>query len=153
MKLETVVVPFDFSRHSVRALEQAIELASGQDPCIVLLHVLVLNDRVYPYNLFLTDELVGRSREAAEKALVEWRTRCEAAGLRVEVRVSRGRPWELIPEVAEEVGADLIVMGTRGHTGLKHAVLGSVAERTLARAPCPVLVLRDAEGDPETTSE
>lgn len=56
---------------------------------------------------------------------------------------------EMIGEVAESLGADLIVMGTHGRTGLAHVFLGSVAERTLSRAPCPVLTVQvpGDEGD------
>ena len=155
MKIKTVVVPFDFSPHSVRALDQAIELAASEDARVVLLHALVLNNRVYPYHLFLTDELIGESRNAAEKAMAEWHGRCEAAGVSTELRVSRGRPWELIPEVANEVGADLIVMGTRGLTGFKHAVLGSVTETIVRNSHAPTLVLHPAvvEQAGQTTAE
>jgi nucleotide-binding universal stress UspA family protein len=52
-------------------------------------------------------------------------------------------PSEAILAVAREIGADLIVMGTHGHTGLKHALLGSVAERTVRLAPCSVLTVKE----------
>lgn len=56
--------------------------------------------------------------------------------------VRRGRPDHVIAEVADEIGAGLIVMATHGLTGLDHALIGSVTERTLRHAPCPVLALR-----------
>jgi nucleotide-binding universal stress UspA family protein len=56
-------------------------------------------------------------------------------------------PGMTIPATAEEIGADLIVMGTRGLTGLKHVLLGSVAERTIRVAACPVLTVKVAEQD------
>ena len=70
------------------------------------------------------------------------RARRKARRLPVETTTSAETPAEAIARCAEKVGADLIVMGTRGLTGLKHVLLGSVAERTLRTAPCPVLTVK-----------
>jgi nucleotide-binding universal stress UspA family protein len=64
------------------------------------------------------------------------------AGEDAEVHVSEGLPTDAICRVASRLHADLIVMGTHGREGLSHLLLGSVAERTLRRAPCPVLTVR-----------
>jgi nucleotide-binding universal stress UspA family protein len=64
------------------------------------------------------------------------------AGVEAEGEVREGLPSDAIVAAAQQWGADLIVMGTRGHTGLEHVLLGSVAERTLHKAPCPVMTVR-----------
>ena len=68
-----------------------------------------------------------------------------AEGLEVTTEVSPELPAEAIVAAALERDADLIVMGTRGHTGLKHALLGSVAERTIRTAPCSVLTVKGGD--------
>ena len=89
---------------------------------------------------------MGGIRKAVEKALGD-----VVDGLRdfpgtVEAQVAEGAGIaRVICESARELGADLIVMGTHGRTGLQHVFLGSVAERTLRNAPCPVLTVRSAD--------
>ncbi len=86
------------------------------------------------------DEYLSESMSGLEAAKHE----AEAAGVRrVEVKVLTGTPWHEIVEMARrDVAIDLIVLGTHGHTGLKHVLLGSVAERVVRHAPCPVLIER-----------
>ena len=86
-------------------------------------------------------------REAAERRTDEWRTKVMREGIEVEVSLSSRFPSLEISETASEVGADLIVMGTRGLSGIKHVLLGSVAERTLRLAPCPVLTVKTGDED------
>jgi nucleotide-binding universal stress UspA family protein len=75
-------------------------------------------------------------REALE------RTEAPVSHIAVERRFEEGNPPDVIVAVADEVRADLIVMGTHGYKGLSHAVMGSVAEQVVRKAPCPVLTLR-----------
>ncbi len=142
MKLDHILVPFDFSACAGRAFDQALELAGRYGGRLTLLHAFQLNEQVYPYSAILTHERVEDAREAATRALAEWRDRADAGGVEVDVRVAPGMPSETIVAVAQEIAADLIVMGTHGRTGLGHVMLGSVAERTLRAAPCPVLTVR-----------
>ena len=80
-------------------------------------------------------------RDAARERLEELREKGTAEGVEIAVHLREGNSAEGISAAANEIGADLIVMGTRGNTGLKHVLLGSVAERTIRLAPCPVLTL------------
>jgi nucleotide-binding universal stress UspA family protein len=82
-------------------------------------------------------------REAAERETKQWAEKAKAAGIEVKTTVTPSAPADAITLAAEETGADLIVMGSRGLTGLKHVLLGSVAERTLRTAPCPVLTVKE----------
>ncbi len=81
-------------------------------------------------------------RARARQRLTTLRERVERDRLPVEVHLSERFPSEAILRAAEELDADLIVMGTRGLTGLKHVVLGSIAERTVRMAHCPVLTVK-----------
>jgi nucleotide-binding universal stress UspA family protein len=64
-----------------------------------------------------------------------------------QVSVRGGVPWQEVVDAARESDADLIIVATHGHTGLAHVLLGSVAERVVRHAPCPVLVVRERERD------
>ena len=66
-------------------------------------------------------------------------------GLEVEILVREGYPATVIEDEARSIGADLIVIGTRGQGGIKHLLLGSVAERVVQKAPCPVLTVKQPE--------
>ena len=147
MKLDQILVPFDFSACAGVAFDEAVDLASRYQGRLTLLHAFLPNEQVYPYSAILTKEQVTEAREAAMGALEEWRDRAEAAGVEIDVRVGPGTPSEIIGAVALEIGADLIVMGTHGRTGLAHVLLGSVAERTLRTAPCPVLTVRPPDAE------
>jgi len=68
--------------------------------------------------------------------------RVQQAGLPGQSRLVQGVPWQAIVDTAKDMQADLIVMSTHGRTGFQHLVLGSVAERVVRLAPCPVLVMR-----------
>lgn len=143
MELRTLLVPVDFSDPARRALDTAIALARRFDARLHLLHAYQINTSIYPYGLILGEEVERKLREAAQAKLDEWCEIAVQAGVAAEGTVSPGSASESILQVAEELPADLIVMGTRGLSGLKHVMLGSVAERTVRMAPCPVLTVRD----------
>jgi nucleotide-binding universal stress UspA family protein len=84
-------------------------------------------------------------RLAAQNQLDTWAEKVSATGVEVSLTLTPLIASEGIARVAADVGADLIVMGTRGLSGIKHVLLGSVAERTLRVAPCPVLTVKDTE--------
>jgi nucleotide-binding universal stress UspA family protein len=142
----TILVPVDFSAHSGRALEVAIELAKTFDGQIHLLHCYQINmGGISPYGLALPENFDREVRTAAAAKLAEWAEKVKAAGIPVHEHVSPMFPSTVLSVTAEEISADLIVMGTRGLTGFKHLLLGSVAERTLHAAPCPVLTVKASE--------
>jgi nucleotide-binding universal stress UspA family protein len=132
-----IVAPVDLSEASDRALAFAREMSTEPNQ-IVALHVGLPYTAVEPPYMDLIDEQ-GRRKELEESV----RQRFEGdkyAGIRVEVRF--GDPGTEITAFAKEVGAGLIVMPSHGRTGLAHLLVGSVAERVVRFAPCPVLVLR-----------
>lgn len=146
LEIRRILVPLDFSTHSDHALTYALGLAKVFGATLELLHACHLPALAVPIegNVAASGsaELLEAERKAAEKALAERARRAEAESVPVEIRATQGTAAEAICERARNTGADLIVIGTRGRTGLAHVLFGSVAERTVMLAPCPVLTVR-----------
>jgi len=142
-RVRRILQATDFSRASRPAFAAALEMAKHDRARLVLLHVLV------PPSPFLGDalppsyvELNRRARRDAERRLAAAAAAAKKAGVRVEARLIEGIPAEEIIRVAGRQRSDLIVIGTHGRTGLGRVFMGSVAERVLQRASCPVLTVR-----------
>lgn len=144
--IRTILVPTDFSPHATRALDYAVGLAKALGAKIDVFHAyeapLV---ELTPYHLALPLKVLDGLREGARARLEDLQEKIAAEGVEAVAHLREGTRAEAIAAGARELGADLIVMGTRGNTGLKHVVLGSVAERTLRLAHCPVLTLHDEQ--------
>ena len=147
MKLGTILVPHDFSTHSDAALKRAVDLAKASKARIHLLHAYAWPvNGVMPYDMVMPSGVWDAIREGTLEKLEEIRNGLVQQGVAAETEASSLLPVEAITATAARLPADLIVLGTRGLTGVKHIVLGSVAERTVRVAPCPVLAVK--EGDP-----
>ena len=145
MKMKTIVVPTDFSQNSLRALEKATDFAKRFDAEIVLLHVL--EAPIYPAMTFgagaanlptIHQEL----RDTVDRNLRDVRDEHLPEGVAVRLVMREGNPYAEILDTAREEGADLIVIATHGHSGIKHLLLGSVTEKVVRKSPCPVLTVR-----------
>jgi nucleotide-binding universal stress UspA family protein len=146
MKIERILVPVDFSESSSVAVGHAIEFAKAFDSKIDLLHSYQIQpSAVVPYQVAFPAGIFEELREAAKEQLGKVSDRVTAAGVECHMHLSQNLPSSAIVDAADELSADLIVMGTRGLTGLKHIALGSVAERTVRTAPCPVLTVGHVE--------
>ena len=146
----TLLVPHDFSAPSRAAFALAESLARLAGGRLHLLHVVqapALHALTHagPLDLALPDVVVTGALLEAERLLLEVADESHAE---VRMHVVEGLPTEIICEMAERLPADLVVMGTHGRDGLAHLLLGSVAERTLRRAPCPVLTVRARSESP-----
>ena len=138
-----VLVPTDFSESSVDAIQAARELVET-DADLTVLHVLEPLESTAPASLFgdfAPDARISR----ATKFLDEFLHRHEMTGLSSVIAI--GNPGLKITEFASENCVELIVLPSHGHSGLKRILLGSVAERVLRHAECPVLVLRRMDRD------
>lgn len=135
---QKVLVPIDFSEHSFRALAVGRELVERGSQ-LYAIHVLPEMLVTEPGVIWGEIDDATRVRHA-EEALREKTAAPEYDGLNVVVRV--GDRGQRIVEFAVEKGIELIVMPSHGRTGLKHLLIGSVAERVVRLAHCPVLVLR-----------
>jgi nucleotide-binding universal stress UspA family protein len=144
--MKTIIVPTDFSPHSEKALDVAEKLVKLTGGKIHLLHCYQINvGGISPYGVTVPEEFNREVRDAAAKRIEDVEQQVAAKGIEVEAHITSRYASEAVSDLARELGADLIVMGTRGATGLKHILLGSVAERTLRIAPCPVLTVKESD--------
>ena len=137
-----ILCPTDFSEPSEAAVREAQRLAAALGGELVLLHVTsdgpLWNETLYTPAL---RDVFEAQRQWAATALGTRAETLAAAGVPTRVLVESGVAWEAILRVAREQQADMIVMGTHGRTGLNRLLLGSVTERVLRQAPCPVLTV------------
>jgi nucleotide-binding universal stress UspA family protein len=144
-----ILVPVDFSEHSTAALEAAVKLASVFDSKIHLLHCYQIQPGgISPYGIAIPSNYFDEIRDAASQKLAEWQEKHIPAGISADASIMSRDPSEAIQMTAKKIGADLIVMGTRGLSGFKHVMLGSVAERTVRLAPCPVMTVHATGSKP-----
>lgn len=157
-----VVVGFDFSDTGDHALEHAVRLATRQHAEPHVVHVaaavgpmlrLELPDQVVTVGV---PEASDRLRAAVEARFDLFRDRYGDALIDFERAVTHvrvGTPAEEIAQLAADLGADLVIVGTHGRRGFRRLLVGSVAESTVRMAPCPVLVVRPRVGDSSTPSQ
>jgi nucleotide-binding universal stress UspA family protein len=146
--IRRILAPTDFSEYSKQAVAYAYELAQTFSARLLLLHVVELP--VYPVKAFLPSAegttLLDDLERQARLELAQLLPKAEHPKVDVMCLVAVGTPYYKIIEVAEAEKVDLIVMATHGRTGLGHLVMGSVAERVVRMAPCPVLTIRPTGG-------
>jgi len=137
-QLNTVVVPVDFSEESLAAVETALQL-TGNAKALHILHVLPELSPLEPGEVWATISEQSRT-EHARQALRDRLEDSVYADATIEILF--GDPGHAIAERAEQLQADMIILPSHGRTGLSHLLIGSVAERVIRLAHCPVLVLR-----------
>lgn len=139
-----ILFPTDGSRGATTALEHAIEHALTYD---ATLHVLYVVEETYPVIESGVTDVYDAIQEQGEQALESARAEAKAAGVdSIRGSIDDGSPYRNILAYAEEHGVDLIVMGTHGRRGVDRYLLGSVTEKVVRTADCPVLTVR---ADPE----
>jgi nucleotide-binding universal stress UspA family protein len=138
MKFQHFLVPLDCSTDADQALEYATQLAVKLQARLTLLHVIALPKLA---DMSLTPFRVKMDTESRQ-ALAACLQRVHIAGVVGDMIRVHGVPFQEVIALAKTTEADLIIMGTHGRTGLAHVFLGSVAERVVRLAPCPVLVTR-----------
>ena len=144
---ETILIPLDFSKPADKALEYGKAFARQFGAKLVLVHIL--EPMVVPAELgygFVPPPDDTLPVEALREKLVLLAASL-GSDLSVTSSVRIGRPWSEVVEAAKECAADLLIVATHGRTGLQHVLLGSVAEKIIRHAPCPVLVVRNDERD------
>jgi universal stress protein A len=144
-EIRRILVPTDFSPHSNEATAWAADLAGRYGASIMLVHVYQPVSMILPEGFVLksADE-IATLLHSLDSALAEARAQLAriAPGVAIDSALLQGSPFAEIVRHAREGGYDLIVIGTHGRTGLRHALLGSVAEKVVRKAPCPVLTVR-----------
>lgn len=138
LQFKKILVPIDFSKTSQKALNQAVALAKQSKATLVLIHVVTFSVAASVEQFSVIDwyqSLIKDAKKNLEKLK-------KSLSLSVETVVETGVPFDVICKIAKKKKADLIVITTHGYSGLKHAILGSTAERVIRHANCPVLVIR-----------
>jgi nucleotide-binding universal stress UspA family protein len=144
-RIRRLVHPTDFSPASGPAFRKALELAKQNGATVLIVHVLPTLPMVADAYMAASayDAMLRAQRLQAEKAMGRFVKRARAAGVRTTGHVvDFGAVADAISRFAKRQRADLIVMGTHGHGIIARALLGSVAERVISRAPCPVMTVR-----------
>jgi nucleotide-binding universal stress UspA family protein len=152
IRLDTkrILCPVDFSEFSHRALERAVRLADWFDAEVVALHVVPLLTPPGPGLPYFPVPLQATKEQdaQAERDLKDLMAPFLEERVTIETRVRRGDVWREIMAEAEGLPADLVVMGTHGRSGFEHLLLGSVTEKVVRRATCPVLTVGNVPAPP-----
>ena len=140
-----VMHPTDFSKASSSAFAQAVEIARANRAELTIVHALPATvvpgaDGYLPPSTY--DDIARSNRVHAERQIKTLAARAKKRGVRVTTQLLDGAPWEAITRAARARRAGVVVMGTHGRNGLAKLFLGSVAERVIGKAPCPVLTVR-----------
>lgn len=145
LNIKNVLVPIDFSEHSTQALAHARELSAAHNSEMHLLHIV--EEAAFPSFYKMGEEaLYGETTSLRDRALDALSQCIETDGPHVEegvgFHVEEGHPGEEIVKYAQEHDTDLIVISTHGLTGLERVLMGSVAQKVVREAPCPVFVVK-----------
>ncbi len=139
--VQKILCPVDFSETSRHAFDYALLFAQSIGAELILVHAVEDVPLFATYADPQMDAILQEAEKAARRELAELIADVKAENVRVRSDIIRGRVYKAILQYAEEQEADLIVMGTHGRTGLEYAFFGSVAERVIRRAHCPVLIV------------
>jgi nucleotide-binding universal stress UspA family protein len=144
IQVERILCPIDFSESSVLAYAYAESIAWHYKATLLVQHVIFSLTPYYPYHAFpdAYDDVCRTLRAEADQQLQEFAKTHNCHGVQIECTVQDGDVTDLILEVAGHRAVNLIVMGTHGLRGLDHLTLGSVTEKVLRKARCPVLAVR-----------
>jgi nucleotide-binding universal stress UspA family protein len=138
-----ILVPVDFSDNTPSLLEWAAHLAQEHASSLVLLHAYHLPVEFQQLEgAYLPPDFWASVKAEAEQSLAQLAHDLEGRGIQVETAVCEGYAATVIIDEAAARNADLIVIGTHGRSGVKHLLLGSIAERVVQKAPCPVLTVK-----------
>ncbi len=144
MQIKTILCPIDFSEISAKALDYAVFLASYHHAELLILHVVEqLHEFEHYQILVLTPQELAEKMEKQAYEELNRLTEQIKKTVKVETVVRQGKPFVEIIKEAKEKDMDLIVMASHGRTGVSHMLMGSVAEKVVRKASCPVLIVRN----------
>jgi nucleotide-binding universal stress UspA family protein len=139
---QRILVPTDFSETSLYALDYAIDLAKKLGATVTVMHAFELPIYGFPDGaLIASAEVASRILNGSTQALADTIAERKNSGVKLETALRQGPADEEIVTLARLSHADLVVMGTHGRRGLARALLGSVAEKVVRTAQCPVLTV------------
>lgn len=145
--IKKILVPTDFSQYSDVALQEAVDIASQYNAKVVLLHVIDENIRQCAADYCLSSEVVSQlERESLttskEKLRNEVDSLKEKKPVEIDYDIRKGSPADAILEEQQEKGIDLIVIPSHGKSGILKHLIGSVTDKVVRSAKCPVMVVR-----------
>jgi len=145
--IRKVLFPTDFSNYANYALKYAISLATHFNATLYVLHVNVLLAQNYPPEVYhgMDADYIAYLKHCAKESLQKVVSPEVKTQIQVEEILEKGVPYQEIVRKAQALGVDIIVMSTRGRTGLDHTLTGSTTERVVSLAPCPVLSIKFPE--------
>jgi nucleotide-binding universal stress UspA family protein len=152
--IKTILVPVDFSESSYKAILYGLSFAKQYQAKAILLSVI--DDRVFEESLLLADFMSLKYNESgareARKEMVRKKIepmiiemRRKFVGVKAEEVIRFGFVYKEIIKCAQEEEVDMIVMGSHGSSGIKHSLIGGIAEKIIRKAPCPVLTVKNIE--------
>ncbi len=141
MKFERILFPTDFSDHAAYAQRFALSLATQYKADLHIVHVVQLFSYVVDFGMDTTVQYQA-VQESLQKMMDELVESMADEPIAITGELVQGNPISELVRIAREDNSDLIVMGTHGRTALEHVLLGSVAEKIVRKAPCPVLTVR-----------
>lgn len=144
LKIERILCPLDFSEFSTKAFDYARSLARHYEAKLILAHVVQPVFSAYPSYVYpdMVNDIFQDLRVHAERQLSEFAASHASDGVQMVTLVREGAVTESVLALAESEAVNLIVMGTHGRHGFDHLLLGSVTEKVLRKACCPVLAVR-----------
>jgi len=145
--VKQILVPTDFSKNSLKALDYALSFAKVFSAKITLLHAVESHFGGALYGPADFPPLEMDFLESSRKQLTELANQRKSPKVRIQTVAQCGHAVQETVEYAKENKIDLIILATQGHTGFAHIFLGSTAENIVRHAPCPVLVVREHERD------
>ena len=137
----TLLVPTDGSRYSTGSTGKAIDLAKGYGAELKIISIVDVTDEFQAQAPDAVESLVNQARQHVEDVS----RRAREQGLQADTFVREGESYKVITTMAKKQNADMIIMGSHGRTGVKRLFMGSVTEKVIGHAPCPVLVVKAYE--------
>jgi len=144
-----ILCPIDFDENSIAALDAGAELARQSDATLEVLHVIPIIIQPGGVPVYV-DAYTAEEKDSQAKLLELAKT--HLAGVKYELKTTIAQPSAAILHAQKTVGADVIVMSTHGRRGLAHFFVGSVAERVVREAQCPVLTIHGNRAAGETAT-
>ena len=144
-RIRRILHASDFSKASGRAFQTAMTMAKANRARLTVVHVIVPFELVVPEQYVdsgTLDQLAAQARQWGQRQLAKLADRAKRTGARTTTLLREGDPAQQIVRAARSERADLIVVGTHGRRGFSKLLLGSVAERVVGTAPCPVVTVR-----------
>ncbi len=142
VRLKTILVAVDGSEYSYKAVHYACLIGPAVRAEILLLHVVPMLPSATPYHDTVSDQPFLALQQVGEDILARAKALASSDGCQVIDLLSHGDPASRIIEVAEEKKVDLIIVGSRGVSGIRRLFVGTTSDKVAKSAPCPVLIVR-----------